>query len=90
VGDDDPFEWSTNRRPDPTADWRRERWATKYNGAWANIIAAWADLLTAPADAAFHAIGIEENEGIDAVFRLSRVTGFSRPGHHHNYFDRRQ
>ena len=26
--------------------------------------------------------------GIDAVFTVSRFTGWSRPGHHHTYFDR--
>lgn len=86
----DPLGWSTQRKPDPTADWRRERWATKYNGAWANIIDAWASLLTSPHGATFHAFGIEDQEGVDAAFRISPLTGFSRPGHHDKYFDRRQ
>ncbi|MCU1023371.1 SIR2 family protein [Stenotrophomonas maltophilia] len=86
----DPLGWSTQRRPDPTADWRRERWATKYNGPWANIIAAWAGLLTSPRGVTFHAFGIEDQEGVDAAFRISPLTGFSRPGHHDKYFDRRQ
>lgn len=86
----DPLGWSTQRKPDPTADWRRERWATKYNGAWANIIDAWASLLTSPHGVTFHAFGIEDQEGVDAAFRISPLTGFSRPGHHDKYFDRRQ
>ena len=86
----DPLGWSTQRKPDPTADWRRERWATKYNGAWANIIDAWASLLTSPHGVTFHAFGIEDQEGVDAAFRISPLTGFSRPGHHNKYFDRRQ
>ncbi|QGL96428.1 SIR2 family protein [Stenotrophomonas maltophilia] len=86
----DPLAWSPQHRPDPTADWRRERWATKYNGAWANIIDAWASLLTSPRGITFQAFGIEAQEGVDAAFRISPLTGFSRPGHHDKYFDRRQ
>lgn len=34
------------------------------------------------------AFGLDDGSGIDAVFNLSPVTGWSRPGHHHPYFDR--
>ncbi len=90
AAESDPLAWSSQRRPDPTADWRRERWATKYNGPWANIIDAWATLLTSPPGITFQAFGIEAQEGVDAAFRISPLTGFSRPGHHDKYFDRRQ
>jgi NAD-dependent SIR2 family protein deacetylase len=76
------------RVPDPSADWRRERWARKYNGNWAQIISAWADLLTSSEDNLISAVGLQGNAGIDAVFKLSSVTGWSRPSHHHSYFDR--
>ncbi|WP_241236838.1 SIR2 family protein [Xanthomonas arboricola] len=90
AAESDPLAWSSQRRPDPTADWRRERWATKYNSAWATIIDAWANLLTSPRGITFQAFGIEAQEGVDAAFRISPLTGFSRPGHHDKYFDRRQ
>lgn len=80
-----PFE---RRGGDPAGDWRRERWAPKYNKQWAAIIDAWATLLTSTRDGTVRAFGLEEGAGIDAVFTVSRVTGWSRPGHYHTYFDR--
>lgn len=80
-----PFE---RRGGDPAGDWRRERWAPKYNKQWAAIIDAWATLLTATRDGTVRTFGLEEGAGIDAVFTVSRFTGWSRPGHHHTYFDR--
>jgi len=76
------------RRGDPAGDWRRERWAPRYNKHWAGIIDAWAQLLTEMGGTTRSAFGIEEGTGIDAVFTVSPVTGFSRPSHHHAYFDR--
>jgi hypothetical protein len=76
------------RGSDPAGDWRRERWAMKYNKQWAAIIDAWAALLTSTENGIVRAFGLEEDVGIDAVFTLSRFTGWSRPGHHHPYFDR--
>jgi hypothetical protein len=69
-------------------DWRRERWAPKYNKQWAAIIEAWAALLATTRDGTVRAFGLESGVGIDAIFALSRFTGWSRPGHHHAYFDR--
>ena len=80
-----PFE---RRGGDPAGDWRRERWAPKYNKQWAAIIHAWATLLTSAKDGKVRAFGLEDGVGIDAVFTVSRFTGWSRPGHHHTYFDR--
>lgn len=76
------------RGGDPAGDWRRERWVQRYNRQWAEIIHAWAVLLTSAPDSKVRALGLEEGSGIDAVFAISSVTGWSRPGHHHTYFDR--
>ncbi|MBA4205008.1 MAG: SIR2 family protein [Polymorphum sp.] len=76
------------QRGDPAGDWRRERWAPRYNRNWASIIGAWAQLLTETGGTLRSAFGLEDGSGIDAVFTVSPVTGFSRPSHHHTYFDR--
>lgn len=73
---------------DPAGDWRRERWATKYNGHWAKIIDAWASLLTTCDGGAVFAYGLKNEEGIDAKFNLSTITAWSRPSHGHAYFER--
>lgn len=81
--------WATIRRGgDPTSDWRRERWAVKYNKQWAGIISAWTALLTSTEDSPVCAFDLEDGDGIDAVFSVSPITGWSRPSHHHNYFER--
>lgn len=76
------------RGGDPAGDWRRERWAQKYNKNWAAIINAWAKLLTTAQDGTVCAFGLEEGAGIDAIFTVSPFTGWSRPGHHHAYLSR--
>src|SRR6185312_5211056 len=68
---------------DPAGDWRRERWAMRRNKEWAAIVDAWATLLTSSRDGTVRAFGLEDGTGIDAVFTVSRFTGWSRPGHHH-------
>ncbi len=73
---------------DPAGDWRRERWAMRRNKEWAAIIDAWATILTSTSDGAVHAFGLENRTGIDAAFTISPITGWSRPGHHHRYFER--
>lgn len=82
----DPLGARPDRRGDPAGDWRRERWAQRYNRNWAGIIAAWAQLLASGGTK--QAFRLEDGAGIDAVFQVSPVTGWSRPGHHHVYFDR--
>jgi hypothetical protein len=77
-----------HRGNDPAGDWRRERWAQKYNKQWAAIIDAWAMLLTNTMDGKLCAFGLDDEMGIDATFAISRFTAWSRPGHHHKYFDR--
>ena len=73
---------------DPTIDWRRERWANRYNHIWAAIIDAWADLLAGDGSRSLLATGVPQDEGIDAVFKLSPITAWSRPSHDHAYFHR--
>lgn len=76
------------RGGDPAGDWRRERWARKFNKQWAGIISAWAALLTSTDGGRVRAFGLEDGSGVDAVFSISQVTGWSRPSHHHDYFER--
>ncbi|WP_240125821.1 SIR2 family protein [Thermomonas alba] len=74
------------RQGDPVIDWVRERWATRYNPVWARIISAWADLLAGQNGDTLCALGLQDESGVDAVFQLSPVTGWSRPSHEHDYF----
>lgn len=74
------------RHGNPVLDWRRERWATRYNAGWSRIISAWATLLAGENGGTVHAIGLQERIGQDAVFQLSPVTAWCRPGHDHDYF----
>ncbi|MDP3383859.1 MAG: SIR2 family protein, partial [Phenylobacterium sp.] len=83
-----PMSGRLDRGGDPVGDWRRERWAQRYNKSWAGIINAWAQLLTNSGSGKREAFRLEDGSGIDAVFEVSPVTGWSRPGHHHVYFDR--
>jgi hypothetical protein len=70
---------------DPAADWRRERWARRYNGAWARILDAWSRILSRD-EADLPSLNVPEDQGIDAVFRLSLATAWSRPAHDHPQF----
>jgi hypothetical protein len=88
VADLDPMGARQDRGGDPVGDWRRERWAQRYNKSWAGIIDTWAQLLTTIGGGTRQAFGLEDGSGIDAEFEVSPVTGWSRPGHHHVYFDR--
>lgn len=73
---------------DPAGDWRRERWFNRRNREWAAIIEEWVQMLTSTRDGTMCAFGVEGDAGVDAVFAVSRHTGWSRPGHHHGYFER--
>lgn len=88
AADLDPMGKRPNRGGDPAGDWRRERWAQRYNKNWASIIDAWAQLLATTGGGTRRAFGLEDGSGVDAVFEVSPVTGWSRPGHHHVYFER--
>lgn len=74
------------RRGNPVADWQRERWARRYNAVWSRIISAWAIILAGENSGTVQAIGLQEGTGQDAVFQLSPVTAWSRPGRDHDYF----
>ena len=71
---------------DMILDWRRERWAKRYNPIWAKIIASWADMLANSSNGSTTAYGIPASEGIDAVFEISGATAWARPAHMHSYF----
>lgn len=88
---DDNDEMLRNGVRSQAADWRRERWASKYNSHWSRIVDAWASLLSVPNgnDACLAAYGISLSEGIDARFELGQKTAWSRPSHQHHYFQRR-
>jgi hypothetical protein len=76
------------RGGDPAGDWRRERWFNRRNREWAAVIEGWVQMLTSTRDGTVCAFGVDDGAGVDAVFALSRYTGWSRPGHHHSYFER--
>ena len=60
------------------ADWRRERWAQRYNKTWHNVIAAWAKLI-APREETDLSAHYFQGSGINAEFRLSWTTAWSSP-----------
>ncbi len=74
----------------PVMDWQRERWAMRRNREWARIVAAWAEFLASDSQGVIRAIGFNDEvvPGLDAEFQLSPITGWSRPGHEHAYFQR--
>lgn len=78
--DEEPksYQW----KPNPAADWLRERWAQRYNKSWSVIIDAWSSLLQGEA----RAFWLEDGQGIDAIFQIGSVTAWSRPSHDHPYF----
>lgn len=64
---------------DPTGDWRKERWARRYNPKWSAIVDAWASLLVSGKQDTVHAVGLRDRVGIDAAFTISGTTAWSRP-----------
>lgn len=74
---------------DPAGDWRRERWAQRYNKNWSSIIDAWAKLLTSQGSD-IQAFWLGDGGGTQAEFRIGSITAWSRPSHHDPYFDRRK
>lgn len=73
-----PSQW----RPNPAADWIRERWAQRYNKKWSAIIDAWSSLLSGEV----RAFWIGPEQGIDAAFNVGAVSAWSVPSHDHAYF----
>lgn len=66
---------------DPVGDWRRERWARRYNKTWAEIIDAWAKLLAPQRQTTVRAVGLRDRPGVDAEFSLGGDTAWSHPAH---------
>jgi len=80
-------EGADTRRIDPTVDWRRERWAGRYNQFWSNAIGAWASMLAGREQLSVW--GGPASEGVDATFVLGDKTAWSRPAHEHHHYMRR-
>lgn len=62
------------------ADWRRERWARRYNSQWNDILAAWARVLAPERETTVRATGVAAGGGVEAVFQISQVTAWCPPG----------
>jgi NAD-dependent SIR2 family protein deacetylase len=82
----EPFTWvdlprddDSQRLVDVATDWRREHWAQRYNNRWFEIIAAWSELLTGATVAELAVSNLAPGNGVAGSFRLSNVTGWSRP-----------
>ena len=58
------------------ADWRRERWARRYNVQWNNIIDAWSRLIAPDKETVITAYYFK-GDGINAAFRISGRTAWS-------------
>ncbi|HEY0464127.1 MAG TPA: SIR2 family protein [Polyangiaceae bacterium] len=89
AGSDEDAEKETTTpasRTDPLADWRRERWAQRYNPIWSRIMAAWASLLTERESGFVRAYDLTAGAGVNAEFKLSPKLAWSRPSHDHDYF----
>jgi hypothetical protein len=86
--EDSPNDSTTTslQRNSSVEDWRRERWVRRYNATWANLLSAWAGILTGEDGGVVRSFGLREGVGVDAVFHLASVTAWSRPSHEHDYF----
>jgi len=62
------------------ADWRRERWATRHNSAWAKILSSWSKLLASENELTISSFGQGVAEGHNATFMLGTWPAWSRPG----------
>ena len=70
--------WDDSSPKSIAADWRRERWAQRYNQVWNEIVAGWAKLIAPESEtdlSAHHFRG----PGVNAEFRLSWTTAWSSP-----------
>ena len=70
--------WDTSSPKSAAADWRRERWAQRYNRTWHAIVAEWAKLI-APEPETDLSSHYFQGPGINAEFRLSWTTAWSSP-----------
>lgn len=58
------------------ADWRRERWARRYNAQWNRIFDAWSRLIAPDKETTVTAYYFD-GEGVNATFRISGRTAWS-------------
>lgn len=62
------------------ADWRREKWAQRYNSQWNQLIAAWSTLIAPHQELHKDAVlsaHYFEGDGVNATFRISGISGWS-------------
>ena len=64
---------------DQAGDWRRERWAQRYNQRWAEIIDAWAKLFAPHDQTTVLAFDVKAGAGMDAQFSIGAATAWSHP-----------
>ena len=67
------------RSPGPAGDWRRERWARRYNPLWSSVLDSWSHLLVQGTEQELTALWFPEEPGINAAFKISRTTAWSPP-----------
>jgi hypothetical protein len=70
--------WDAASPKTVAADWRRERWAQRYNRTWHEIVAGWAKLI-APKPETDLSAHYFQGEGINAEFQVSWTTAWSSP-----------
>ena len=70
--------WDDSSPKSVAADWRRERWAQRYNQVWNEIVAGWAKVIAPNAETDLSAHYFQ-GPGINAEFRLSWTTAWSSP-----------
>ena len=72
------YGWSSSSPKALADDWRRERWARRYNQTWHAIIAGWAKFIAPQpqTDVSAHHLN---GPGMNAEFRLSKTTAWSSP-----------
>lgn len=86
--DGEKHRYASGSRSDPVADWRRERWARRYNRNWAGIISAWSKLLAGGESTRICAYDIHADAGVNGEFEICPKLAWSRPSHEHDYFRR--
>ena len=70
--------WDDSSPKSVAADWRRERWAQRYNQVWNEIVAGWAKVI-APNPETDLSAHYFQGPGINAEFRVSWTTAWSSP-----------
>lgn len=70
--------WNAASPKSAAADWRRERWAQRYNRSWHSIVTGWAKLI-APESETDLSAHYFQGPGINAEFRVSWTTAWSCP-----------